>query len=234
MRPRLAIVASTGGAVLGRLLEVPSFRGSIATVVADRPCGAVEHATRAGLPATVLPAGNGAPFSDALALHLDEVGIDYAVLFYTRRLCGQVLESYRDRILNLHPSLLPAFKGLHAFEDALAAGVRFVGTTIHLIDEELDAGKIVLQTACPADPDTPRAELRHRLFVQQCRSLLQVVAWIREQRLQVTESGVTIVGASYADWEYSPALDDQEAISLDGTPPVQLGASPPGGAGTSA
>jgi phosphoribosylglycinamide formyltransferase-1 len=215
MEPRLAIVASTGGAVLGRLLQVPSFRASIVTVVADRECGAIDKAASMGVPTAVLPSADGRGFSDALLAHFDEVGVDYAVLFYTRRLEGRLLELYRDRILNLHPSLLPAFKGLTAFDDALAAGVTITGATIHLIDEDLDAGKIVLQSAITVDPAVSRAELRHRLFVQQCKSLLQVVAWIRQGRLDAGGGHVTIAGASYADGEYSPALDDDEACSLE-------------------
>jgi phosphoribosylglycinamide formyltransferase-1 len=215
MEPRIAIVVSTGGSVLGRLLEVRSFRDSVVTVAADRDCGAIRKAASAGVPTTVLPPADGRGLSDALLAHLDEVGVDYAVLFFTRRLEGALLERYRDRILNLHPSLLPAFKGLRAFDDALAAGVRITGATIHLIDEDLDAGKIVLQSALTVDPTVPHAELRHRLFVQQCKSLLQVVAWIRQGRLEVSGGRVTIAGASYADGEFSPALDDGEACSLE-------------------
>jgi phosphoribosylglycinamide formyltransferase-1 len=215
MTPRLAIVASTGGSVLGRLLEVPSFRDSVVTVVADRPCGAVEVADAWGIPPTVLPAAGGAEFSASLLSHLDEVGVDYGVLFYTRRLEGELLSRYEDRILNLHPSLLPAFKGLHPFDDALAAGARITGTTIHLIDGELDGGKIVMQSATAIDPLVPYDELRHRLFVQQCKSLLQVVAWIRQGRLAVSGGRVAVAGATYDDVEYAPALDDVEALGLE-------------------
>jgi phosphoribosylglycinamide formyltransferase 1 len=219
---RVVVAASTGGAVLGRLLEVPGFRSRIVSVVADRACGAIAKAQAAGVPSTVGPCPDGATFSAALLDHLDAVEADYLVLFYTRLLSGPLLDRYAGRIVNLHPSLLPAFPGLHPFDDALAAGTRFVGTTIHFVDASTDGGPVIAQTCTPADPTVDRAVLRHELFVHQCRSLLQVVEWLEAGRVRIDGSTVVVEGASYADPHYSPSLEHADACSLNIPMPESL------------
>lgn len=130
---RIAIVASTGGAVMNELLKQPVFRHQVAAVVADRACPALAKAAAYGVPALLLAERQAAAFCDRLLTFLQAERIDYVVSFYTKLFVGPLLEAYRDRIINLHPALLPAFKGLDGFEATLRAGVRFGGTSIHLI-----------------------------------------------------------------------------------------------------
>ena len=225
-RPRLALVASTGGSVANVLLTRRSFARHVVGLVSDRDCGAIAVARRHGVPADVLRERTAAAFSDRLLAWLRARDVEWVVSFYTKLFVGPLLAAYRDRILNLHPSLLPSFKGLHGFEDGLAAGVRFVGTTIHLIDARMDEGRIVLQTCIPVDPDGDPADLRHRLFAHQCRSLLQVVRWIADDRVELVARGVRVRGARYDDPEFAPALDDPEALGLDvGPRPRATGAA---------
>lgn len=224
--PRLALVASTGGGVANVLLARPSFARHVVGVVSDRRCGALDVARRHGVPAALLDERTAATFSDRLCAWLRAHDVEWVVSFYTKLFRGAVLDAYRDRILNLHPSLLPAFKGLHGFEDACRAGVRFVGTTIHLVDARMDEGKVVLQTVTPLDPERDPAALRHVLFGHHCRGLLQVVRWIADGRLAVDGPVVRIRGARFDDAEFSPALDDPEARALDvGPAPASAGAA---------
>ena len=223
--PRLAIVASTGGSVADVVLARPSFARHVVGLVADRECGALAVARRHGVPAVLLREATGAAFSDRLLEWLRAHEVAWVISFYTKLFRGPLLDAYRDRILNLHPSILPAFKGLDAFGDAWRAGVRFVGTTIHLVDERMDEGKIVLQTATPLDPTRDPAEVRHVLFADQCRTLLQVERWIADGRLVVEGGAVRVRGARWYDPRCSPALDDPEARALDVGPSPRAGAA---------
>lgn len=211
---RIGIVASTGGSVMNELLKQPAFRRHIAAVVADRECAALTKAAAHGVPAVLLAERKAAAFCDRLLDYLRAEQIDYVISFYTRLFVGPLLAAYRDRIINMHPALLPAFKGLDGFAATLRAGVRFGGTTIHLIDERMDEGKVIIQSVFPIDPDEPETQLRHRVFVQQCRSLLQVVQWLAEGRMAIDGAQARIGGARYDSPEFAPALESPEALGL--------------------
>ncbi|WP_221896975.1 formyltransferase family protein [Bathymodiolus japonicus methanotrophic gill symbiont] len=138
--------------------------------------------------------------------------MDYVFSFRTSFYSVAFRKAYADRIINLHPSLLPAFKGNDGWIYVRAYGVRFVGSTVEFIYERMDEGKIILQTICPWDANQPADFTRHRLFVQQCQSLLQVARWLYEQRISVDGHRVMIQNACYDSQEFSPALDYLEAV----------------------
>jgi phosphoribosylglycinamide formyltransferase 1 len=108
-----------------------------------------------------------------MATWLEEHGIELVVLAgYMHLLTKPFLDRFPDRIVNVHPSLLPQFPGGHAIEDALAAGVETTGVTIHLVDEGLDTGTVLRQEAVPLDP---RETLEERLHAVEHRLLPAVV-----------------------------------------------------------
>ena len=199
---------------MNQLLHHDFFAGRIHSVLSDRECPAIEKAQRHGVRVEILREKEKEQFSARVLDYLEEHRADYAISFYSKLFVGQLLNAYRDRIINLHPSLLPSFKGLHGFEDAIAHGVRYVGSTIHFIDENLDEGKIIQQTICPVDENEAVAVTRHRIFEQQCRSLLQVMKWIEDDRLVVAGKRIVVRGADFNDPEFSPGLDFNEAIAL--------------------
>jgi len=182
--------------------------------VSDRDCGAIEKAQQHGVATEVMRTRDKHDFCNRLLVYLQVHHIDYVISFYTKLFVGPLLEHYRDRIINLHPSLLPAFKGLDGFGDTLAYGTRYIGTTIHFIDDKMDEGKIVIQTAYPLDVNRPESALRHRIFEQQCKSLLQLIKWLVDRRVHVEGHRVCIDAATFEDFEYSPSLDFKEAIDL--------------------
>lgn len=211
---KVVLVASTGGAVADAVLAVPSFRQHAHSLVTDRECGALDVARRHDLPTETFAGASSAAFCDSLHQYLDRVEADYVVLFYTRLIVGDVVTAYRHRIINLHTSLLPSFKGLDGFGETMASSARFAGGTIHFIDEEMDAGQYILQSSFPLDRSQPVDRLRHRLFEQHCRGLVQVVAWLAEDRVRVVGDHVAVEGAAYTDHEFSPNLDDPDALAL--------------------
>lgn len=209
---------------MNQLLHNPFFKSRVHAVVSDRECPAITKADLHGVCTVIIPDRDKEKFSGNVLRYLKSQGADYLISFYSKLFVGELLHEYRDRIVNLHPSLLPSFKGLHAFDDAIAYGVQYVGSTIHFIDEKMDEGKIIQQTACRVDKSRPVAWTRHRIFDQQCRSLLQVVKWLDDDRILVEENRVTVRDATFGDAEFSPNLDFAEAIELEIPGPQELSA----------
>jgi phosphoribosylglycinamide formyltransferase-1 len=164
---RLAVLASGSGTILQAMLEegLP-----IALVLADRPCGALERAEAAGLPSELVARDSFGDDFDRLAYTervvdaLERNRVDLvAMAGFGTILDKPVHDAFPDRIVNTHPALLPAFKGWHAVDDALAAGVKISGCTVHIARLEVDDGPILAQEAVPVlDEDTP-ATLHERI-----------------------------------------------------------------------
>jgi phosphoribosylglycinamide formyltransferase-1 len=143
----------------------------------------LERARRAGVPVACLP-HRGRPreaFDAEVAAALDAHGVEIVCLAgYMRLLSAWFVARYAGRILNVHPALLPAFKGLHAQRQALEAGVKLSGATVHLVDEELDGGPILLQEAVEVRAsDTEETlsarilEAEHRIYPRALRALVE-------------------------------------------------------------
>jgi phosphoribosylglycinamide formyltransferase-1 len=181
---RIGVLASGSGTILGAMLDdgLP-----IAVVVVDRPCGAVEVAEKGGVPVEIIPRVTFGPdfdrvaytheVVDALARHDVDV---VAMAGFGTILEKPIHDAYPDRIVNTHPALLPAFKGWHAVEDALAAGVKVTGCTVHIARLEVDDGPILAQEAVSVlDDDTVETlherikEVERRLYPQVLRSMAQ-------------------------------------------------------------
>jgi phosphoribosylglycinamide formyltransferase-1 len=195
-------------------LRNPLVRRLTHGLVCDRVCPAIDRAKAHGVPVTVFAEKDPEAFGARLLDHFRKLRIDHVFSFYVRFYPAAVRDAYRDRIFNFHPSLLPAFKGADGFGDGRRHGARFLGSTVELIDEVMDEGKIVMQTVFPVDPAASEAALRHRLFVQQCQSLLQTAKWLVDDRLRIDGKRVTVAGAQFRDPEFSPDLDWDEARRL--------------------
>ena len=217
-RLSVVIVASTAGSVMNEVLKNDFFRGLVQAVVVDRECPALEKAQAHGLRTESFIEDDNGRFCDRLLGFLRAEEIDYVFSYYTRFYTKRLRDAYQDRIVNFHPSLLPAFKGMDGFGDNVAYHARFVGNTVEFIDQAMDEGKIIMQTACPLDTNVPLHEVRHRLFVQQCKALLQVARWLSEGRISVDGRKVMIANATFDEGLFSPALDFGNAIEL--SPPI--------------
>jgi phosphoribosylglycinamide formyltransferase-1 len=204
------MVVSTSGSVMNEVLKDDFFRSRVHQIVVDRPGVAEEKARRHGVRTTIIPNEDVDRFCVRLLRLFDEKAIDYVFSFYTSFFSADFREAYRDRILNFHPSLLPAFKGMDGFGDTVRHRARFAGNTVEFIAEVMDEGKIVMQTACPLDPGAPTKLIRHHVFVQQCKALLQVARWLQQGRIEVEGRRVNVTGATYDCASFSPALDNDE------------------------
>jgi phosphoribosylglycinamide formyltransferase 1 len=181
---RIGVLASGTGTILQALLEAEL---PIVVVVTDRPCAAVERAERAGIAAEVVERTDFGPDFDRLgythrvvdALERHDVDI-VAMAGFGTILEKPVHDAFPDRIVNTHPALLPAFKGWHAVDDALAAGVKVTGCTVHLATLEVDDGPILAQEAVPVlDDDTADTlherikEVERRLYPEVLRRMIE-------------------------------------------------------------
>lgn len=218
---RFVFVISTNGSVMDATLGNAFLRREVHSVVADRECGAIQKARDRGLPVVLFDEPQPEAFCQKLSTYMVEHGLEWVISFYTNFYSEAFRADHCDRIINFHPSLLPAFKGMDGFGDGIAYHVKLIGTTVELVKDVMDEGKIVLQTAAPVDPSSGAGQLRHRIFVQQCKSLIQVVKWICDDRLRVHGDLVTIEGASFEDVGFSPALDFKEAQELYIPPPIK-------------
>jgi phosphoribosylglycinamide formyltransferase-1 len=161
--------------------EVPARIVAVLSNVAEAP--GLARARELGLHAVALPHRESASreaHDERMLEALARAGAEWVCLAgYMRLLSGRFIGAYRERVLNIHPSLLPSFPGLHAQRQALEAGVRVSGCTVHLVDEGLDSGPIVVQRAVPVlDGDDEEAlsarilEQEHRAYAEALRRLL--------------------------------------------------------------
>jgi phosphoribosylglycinamide formyltransferase-1 len=156
----------------------------IAIVISNREnAPGIEKAGARGIPAQVIPSRGleREPYDKLVIAALEEKKVDLVCLAgYMRLLSPAFVAAYRGRILNIHPSLLPAFPGLESQRQAIEHGAKFSGCTVHFVDENLDAGPIILQAAVPIrDDDTPETlservlKEEHRIYTEAVRIVLE-------------------------------------------------------------
>lgn len=176
-KKRVAILISGRGSNMVSLIEAaraPDYPAEIVLVLSNRPDAAgLARADDAGIPARAIDHRafpDRAGFDAALQAELDAAGIELIVLAgFMRILTDAFVEAWTGRMINIHPSLLPLFKGTHTHERALEAGVRLHGCTVHYVVPELDAGPIVAQAAVPVLPGDDADALAARVIVQEHR-----------------------------------------------------------------
>ncbi len=162
-RVPVAVMISGRGSNMAALIEActdPEFPAEIVLVLSNREdAKGLETAAAAGIATKVIDyrgKGSRKAFEDAAIEALEDAGADYVCLAgFMRLLSAHFVERWRDRLINIHPSLLPAFPGLNTHERALQAGVRITGCTVHFVRAEMDNGPIIAQVAVPvSDRDT--------------------------------------------------------------------------------
>jgi phosphoribosylglycinamide formyltransferase-1 len=186
-------------AALIKAAEASDYPAEIACVVSNVAAAAgVETARRAGIPTTVIPHKNypdRESFDRAVSAELEkrDVGL-VALAGFLRIFSPWFPMHWADRVINIHPSLLPSFKGLHVQQQAIDAGARISGCTVHMVVPDLDSGPIVAQAAVPVLAADTADALAARILRQEHRLYPQVVRWFGEGRVRVTGNRVEITG----------------------------------------
>ncbi|GAB0150781.1 formyltransferase family protein [Marinobacterium sp. BA1] len=204
---KIVILCSTNASVLKRYFY--DFDDSVDfSIYSDRKCGAIDFAKEASIDFNVYEAKSGLEFSDFLAKEFegDETTIFFS--FYTKLFKGRFIKEHAGRIINFHPSILPACPGQDGFGDTIKSGSRFVGSTVHLVDEGMDTGTPLIQAAFPRDPKMSIPDLRHRVFLQQVVSLAQVIQWFLDGRVEYTDNTLYVHESKFLVSEFSPNLDE--------------------------
>lgn len=197
-RRRVAILISGRGSNMAALIEAakaPDYPAEIALVLSDKAEAAgLARAREAGVAAeAIVAAGGRAAFEAALSARLDPAGIELICLAgFMRVLSADFVERWRDRVINIHPSLLPAFPGLDTHAAALAAGAKLHGCTVHFVRGAVDSGPIIAQVAVPVlgtDTPTTLAErvlaAEHRLYPPTLRLVASGRATVDGERVLI-------------------------------------------------
>lgn len=221
---RFAIVCSTSGSVMEyALTHDMEFRGRVKLVITDRSCSAENVAERFGIKCVRIDISDSLQFSGCLEKLLIDYSIDVAFFFFTRIIKGNILEKFSCRLVNFHPSLLPAFSGLNGFDDGWNSTSLLLGSTVHLIDTGVDTGPIVQQSFISINRSLDiKSVVRHKIFLQQCASLLQVSDWFAKGRVVFNTNGdVAIQGGEYDSLDgFIPALEKVTAINMAAESPM--------------
>ncbi len=200
---KLGVLISGRGSNLQALIDTcadPDFPAEIALVISN-VAGAygLERAAKAGISTRVIdhkPFGSRGEFEAALTDALREEGCGLVCLAgFMRLLTASFVETWWDRLINIHPSLLPAFRGLHTHERVLAYGARFSGCTVHFVRPAMDDGPIIVQAAVPVLDVDDADGLAARILVQEHRIYPLAVRLIAEHRVRVEEMRVLVEGA---------------------------------------
>lgn len=201
-RPSVAVLISGSGTNLQALIDsaasgAPFVVGAVISNRAD--ARGLQRAVAAGIPTRVVDHRTFASreaFDAALAETVDAFAPRLVVLAgFMRILTEGFVAHYRGRMINIHPSLLPAFQGLHTHRRALAAGVVEHGASVHFVTGELDGGPVIAQVRVPVHPDDDEAGLAARVLAREHELLPEVVSWFAEGRLALRADRVWKDGA---------------------------------------
>ena len=201
MKKRIGVLLSGRGSNFEALADsVASGRvpnAEIALVISHREgAPGIERARERGIDALVIPSKGleREAYDRQVVAALQERKIDLVCLAgYMRLLSPYFVQAFRERVLNIHPSLLPAFPGLESQRQALEHGAKFAGCTVHFVDETLDAGPIILQSAVPIRDDDTVESLSSRILAQEHRIYSQAVRIVLEGRFHIDGRRVIIL-----------------------------------------
>jgi phosphoribosylglycinamide formyltransferase-1 len=189
----LGVLISGRGSNLGAVLSAiaaGTLPARVALVISNKPdAGGLSRAAEAGVPTKVIPHGaypDRAAFDAALVAALREASVDLVVLAgFMRLLTPTFLDAFPNRVVNIHPALLPAFPGVDAQAQALAYGARVTGCTVHFVDAGTDTGPVIAQAAVPIREGDTRDTLAARLLPREHELLVRAIGWIAEGKVEV-------------------------------------------------
>jgi phosphoribosylglycinamide formyltransferase-1 len=197
---KLGVLISGRGSNLQALIDAvkqSGFPAQIACVISNKPgVEGLDRANKAGIPTFTIshhdyPSREA--FEKALDTRLTEMAVQLVCLAgFMRILTPWFVDRWRDRLINIHPSLLPAFPGLDTHQKAIDYGVKFAGCTVHFVRAEMDHGPIILQTAVPVHQDDTEEALAARVLIAEHKIYPEAVRLIAENRVNVIDEKVFV------------------------------------------
>lgn len=213
-RRKVGVLVSGRGSNLQALIDAcadPSFPAEIALVISNVPgVYALERAETAGIPTRIIPHKpfpSREAFDAAMDAELRAAGVEFVCLAgFMRLLSAPFVTGWRERMINIHPALLPSFKGLHTHERAIEAGVKLHGCTVHLVTPDLDDGPILVQAAVPVLPDDDPDTLAARVLAQEHRIYPLALRLLAEGRVRVDGNRAAVEAAGPEGALVNPAV----------------------------
>ena len=199
-RMNIAVFASGKGtnfAAIIRAVKKGKIKANLSLLVCDKPgAGAISRAKRAGIKVALVKREDFATkedFENKITQHLEENQIDLIVLAgYMRLVDPKLLARYKNKILNIHPSLLPSFKGTEGIKEAFDYGVKVTGVTVHFVDEEMDHGPIILQKTVPIEGDDTQKSLETKIHKLEHKLYPEAIRLVVEGKLKIEGRKVRI------------------------------------------
>ncbi|MEK9906088.1 MAG: phosphoribosylglycinamide formyltransferase [Rhodospirillales bacterium] len=199
---KLGVLISGRGSNLQALIDAcanPDFPAEIALVISNRPNAVgLERAKKARLNSQTIDHKafkDRASFEHELTNALENAGVELVCLAgFMRVLTPKFTERWAGKAINIHPSLLPSFPGLHTHERALEAGCRFAGATVHFVSAEMDEGPIIIQATTPILPNDDANSLAARVLQAEHEIYVRAVRWIAEGKILRKNGSVSIQG----------------------------------------
>lgn len=189
-KTRLAVFVSGNGTNLQAIIDAKICNVEIVVVLSNNPSAyAVERAKKHGIPVEIVDHRNfpsRQEFEREILIRLEPYNIDLIVLAgFMRILSPFFIRSYKNRIINLHPALLPSFPGTHAARQALDYGVKFTGCTVHFVDEGVDTGPIILQAVVPIYDTDTEDSLLERIHKEEHKIYPEAIRLFAEGKLRI-------------------------------------------------
>jgi formyltetrahydrofolate-dependent phosphoribosylglycinamide formyltransferase len=203
VKKKLAVLISGRGSNLKSLIDAieadEDFPATIEVVIANKICDGLKHAEEANIKSVIISSKDveREEFEGSLQETLDDEEIDYIILAgFMRILTSDFCMKWDGKIINIHPSILPSFKGLHTHERAIDAGVKWHGCTVHFVTGELDNGPIIDQRVVPVTQNDTPDELAERVLKEEHTLLPRCIKLLCEERLRISDFKVFIKDAS--------------------------------------
>lgn len=211
---KIALLSSTGASVAKMAHSFLEQGEGFDLVITDRECNAELFAAEFSLPCYRIEEKKADVFSDRLSNLLKSLQVDYLILFFTRLIKGEVLSEFEGRIINFHPSLLPACPGQKGFEDTMASQALFFGSTVHMVDAGMDTGQPIIQVHGRKHPNLDGTHYRHQVFAQQVASLYQLISWLRSNKFVKNGRSYYFKDANYQSFGIANPLWEAQAEQI--------------------
>ncbi|MFC5469726.1 formyltransferase family protein [Cohnella suwonensis] len=195
---KVGILGSAGGSVFAEvvgILKAASLAGRFQFyVITDRECGLETKCADLDIEVIRIEERDNALFSEKAGEHFHSIGIDMVLLFFSRLVCSHLYLSIPT--FNIHPSLLPSFKGFHAVTQMKEANAKFFGASLHLVDESIDGGAIVAQVSMPVPYETSLEKLYKYSFIQKIYLALLAIELVESGAIRIAEgnAGYQVTG----------------------------------------
>ena len=213
---KVGVLASGRGSnfeALAKAFRSGKIKGEIKVLIVDkRNAGAIERAKKYGINWIFVDAKSfptREDYDSKIVSILKHLEVDLVCLAGCMRIVSPVfVNAFKNRIMNIHPAILPAFPGLNAQKKAVEYGVKVSGATVHFVDEGVDTGPVIIQAVVPVSPEDTEKTLSEKILKFEHRIYPQAVKWFAEGMIKVNGRKVIVEGADYNSLPVVPSLED--------------------------